>query len=103
MLTLPTPEGVGFFFHPARVPRALANTARRGGLSRSVAYCRNSTRFRLPGGTVQGGQQDQGGQENIQGRIVVSIQHQSTVGADMGSPARVFSARDTHSRCNLGW
>src|SRR5215472_9790139 len=83
-LTLPTAEAGGFFVHPTRLRRALANTARRGGLSRSDLFRRTGTRSHLPGGTEMG-HSHQGSSQDIPRGVLVSVQHQATVGADVGA------------------
>src|SRR5215467_3866498 len=84
VLTLPEACAGGCFVHPARVPRALANTARRGGLSRSDLFRRTGTRSHLPGGTERGYYR-QGSSQNIPRGVLVSVQHQATVGAEVGA------------------
>src|SRR5215472_8676868 len=78
-LTLPKACARGFFSHPA-------DLTERNCLRRLVVFCpeaassrRSGTRFRLPGGTV-GSYPVQGSQENVQGRVPISVQHQTTVG-----------------------
>ena len=83
-LTLPEACAGGFFVHPTRLRRALANTARPGGLSRSDVFRRSGTRSHLPGGTERG-RSRQGSSQNIEGRIMVSVQDQSTGRAHMGT------------------
>src|SRR5215469_7686793 len=89
LLTLPEACAGGFFLHPARMPRALANTARRGGLSRSDLFRRNGTRSHLPGGTERG-RSHQGSSQNIQRGVPVPFQSQPTVGAHVGTRGEAF-------------
>src|SRR5215469_5019104 len=53
---------------------------RRGGLSRSVVSRRTGTRSRLPSGT-------ESTVENVEGRVMVTIQYQTTRRTDMGAHA----------------
>jgi hypothetical protein len=89
LLTLPEACAGGCFLHPARVPRALANTARRGGLSRSDWFRRKGTRSHLPGGT-ESGCYYQSSRQNMEGCVLVPIPYKTTGGADMGTHRERF-------------
>jgi hypothetical protein len=100
-LTLPEACAGGFFLQPARLRRALANTARRGGLSRSEVFRRSGTRSHLPGGTVMGSYR-QGSSQNIERGIPVPIQHESTLRAAMGAHGERFLDPESTARAILG-
>ena len=66
----------------SQLSRAQSLAAARGCLSRSVAFRRTGTRFRLPGGTVDG-QPRERSQQDIERGIPIAVQHEATFRADM--------------------
>jgi len=78
-LTLSCLKDGRFFLQPASLTECNRLRPEDGPLSRSVAYCRSSTRFRLPGGTVEGQFQD------VKRSMVVTVKHQPTGRTDMSA------------------
>src|ERR1051326_2335005 len=70
----------------SHLDRARLPTSACGCLSRSGAFSRSRTRFRLPGGRV-------GGQQDIERGIPVPVQHQPTTRADVRSHGKRLLTR----------
>ena len=86
--TLP-PKGREILPSSSQLSRTQSLAPASGCLSRSVAFCRSRTRFRLPSGTVRC-HDHQCGSQDVQRGVPIPVQHQAAGRTHMGAHRQGF-------------